>query len=478
MPRQGSEPALAVEKAGQLLQQGGMSNGDILLITDGLGSNDEREILDKLRGKNYRLSVLAVGTAGGAPVQLADGSLLKDSRGDIVIPKLQEQTLRSLADSGGGRFALLTATDKDINYLKRGFEFSPLTNNVETQTRKLNRDADTWREEGPWLLLLVAPLVALGFRRGWLSVVILCLVLPVSRPTYAFSWTDLWQNENQQAQKALADGKPQQAAEQFNNPQWKAAANYKAKNYGKTVDLLANSKAPDDIYNKANALARLGRLQEAIKAYDEVLKAEPEHEDARYNKALLEKYLKQSKNQKSESKNKNNDNNQQQQNTQDQQSQQDKQGQQGQQNQSQKGDEQQQDKQAAQDQKGQQNSRQSQQDQSQAQQDKGSEQDTSPQDTQQARQADKEQQAGQDEKQKNEQNARQQQDKDKQKGKEQERQIARNPRDSNSRESETMQATEQWLRRIPDDPGGLLRRKFLYQSRANPQQRTNEDEPW
>ena len=41
-----------------------------------------------------------------------------------------------------------------------------------------------------------------------------------------------------------------------------------------------------------------------------------------------------------------------------------------------------------------------------------------------------------------------------------------------------MQATEQWLRRIPDDPGGLLRRKFLYQSQANPQQRTNDDEPW
>jgi Ca-activated chloride channel family protein len=27
------------------------------------------------------------------------------------------------------------------------------------------------------------------------------------------------------------------------------------------------------------------------------------------------------------------------------------------------------------------------------------------------------------------------------------------------------QATQQWLRKIPDDPGGLLRRKFLYQYR-------------
>ncbi|MEM9301399.1 MAG: tetratricopeptide repeat protein, partial [Pseudomonadota bacterium] len=43
---------------------------------------------------------------------------------------------------------------------------------------------------------------------------------------------------------------------------------------------------------------------------------------------------------------------------------------------------------------------------------------------------------------------------------------------------EERQALEQWLRRIPDDPGGLLRRKFLleYQRRGSPQPR--EDEDW
>src|SRR5690606_4667372 len=39
------------------------------------------------------------------------------------------------------------------------------------------------------------------------------------------------------------------------------------------------------------------------------------------------------------------------------------------------------------------------------------------------------------------------------------------------REQERAQAMEQWLRRIPDDPGGLLRRKFRYQY-----QRQGEDQ--
>ncbi len=43
-----------------------------------------------------------------------------------------------------------------------------------------------------------------------------------------------------------------------------------------------------------------------------------------------------------------------------------------------------------------------------------------------------------------------------------ERQAAA-PSEAEALNSEERLAAEQWLRRIPDDPGGLLRRKFLYQ---------------
>ncbi len=39
-------------------------------------------------------------------------------------------------------------------------------------------------------------------------------------------------------------------------------------------------------------------------------------------------------------------------------------------------------------------------------------------------------------------------------------------------------ATEQWLRQIPDDPGGLLRRKFLYQYGRVHDQEPEQAEPW
>jgi len=44
-----------------------------------------------------------------------------------------------------------------------------------------------------------------------------------------------------------------------------------------------------------------------------------------------------------------------------------------------------------------------------------------------------------------------------------EQQLSQAEAEAMRRAQEQTQAMEQWLRRIPDDPGGLLRRKFRYQ---------------
>ena len=48
-------------------------------------------------------------------------------------------------------------------------------------------------------------------------------------------------------------------------------------------------------YNLGNALAHLNRYQQAIEAYDRVLKTDPNHEDALHNRELLRKMLKEQK---------------------------------------------------------------------------------------------------------------------------------------------------------------------------------------
>ncbi len=56
----------------------------------------------------------------------------------------------------------------------------------------------------PLFAVLLLPLAALAFRRGWLLGVVLCTgLLAQPKHAMAFSWDDLWQRGDQQAARAL-----------------------------------------------------------------------------------------------------------------------------------------------------------------------------------------------------------------------------------------------------------------------------------
>ena len=52
------------------------------------------------------------------------------------------------------------------------------------------------------------------------------------------------------------------------------------------------------------------------------------------------------------------------------------------------------------------------------------------------------------------------------------------PADKDRQKDEQEQAMEQWLRRIPDDPAGLLRRKFRYQYQQRQRENSGSDKTW
>ena len=66
-------------------------------------------------------------------------------------------------------------------------------------------------------------------------------------------------------------------------------------------------------YNRANALARLGEYESAINLYAGVLDQQPTHEDAAFNKALVERLLEQQQQQQQSEEQQNESENQQQQ---------------------------------------------------------------------------------------------------------------------------------------------------------------------
>ena len=282
MPAQGSRPERGIALAAALLSQAGASRGDILLLTD--GAADDAAAADAVRDAvraGYRVSVLAAGTPAGAPIPEAEGGFVTDASGGIVVPRLDEPALRALAAAGGGAYARVDGGPAALGPLSKRW------NAAEATGEETGLVTDSWLDRGPWLAALIVPLALLGFRRGVLLLAA-CALLPVAPQAQAAGWEDLWSRPDQRGAAALAAGEAAEAQALFEDRRWRAAAAYRAGDYEAAADALAGLDDPDSLYNRGNALARTGRYEEALASYDAALEQAPDHGDALYNRELLQ----------------------------------------------------------------------------------------------------------------------------------------------------------------------------------------------
>ncbi len=472
MPVPGSNPAQAVQLALGLLRSAGVPDGRILLLTDGMTSSDSDKVIDEIRGSGATLSIMGVGTATGAPVPLPDGGFLKDDKGAIVMPRLDDGALARIASEAGGRYRHMQLDDSDLKYL-----LAESTLPHSEDTRELSRTADTWEDQGYLLVLALLPAALLLFRRGWIACLLPLLFLPLPQPARAGTWDDLWLTRDQQGQQALQARDYKSAAKLFEDRIWKGTAAYSDGDYEAAEKQFSGGDSADDWYNRGNALARQGDLKAAADAYQQSLQRKPGASDAKDNLALVEKLLKQQEQQK-----------QQQQNQQQDKDDKDKSGKQGQNQQGQgQQDKDQQGQQQGKDQQQQSGQGRSQQDQQQDagnQQQPGQDQQQQPQQNQsgqnrsspgQQPQSDQQSQgqAGQDkDADEQKQAATSQAGEDKNAPGDQQASADK----AGDKQSERNQAMEQWLRRVPDDPAGLLREKFRYESQQRQQQGNSDDD--
>lgn len=431
MPLPGSNPVDALERAVALLDSAGVRRGRILLVTDGIRVQDIDALRGILSGQPRELSILGVGTPVGAPIALPGGGFLKDDSGEIVVPSLDEDVLRQLARETNGEYRAMTVDDSDLQTLLARSDRID-----DDDTISLDRRADRWQDMAHWLVLPLLLIVLGSFRRGWVYLLPLVVTVFPAQRSEAFEWQDLWLRADQQAQRALAAGDAAQASQLFENPAWRGTAAYGDQNYPAAADAFANEDSADAWYNRGNALAAQGELDAAIDAYKNSLEREPDQEDAIKNLKTLEQLKDQQEQQ------------QEQQQGDSEQQPQDSDGSREQQS----GDDSQQ-SQSSQDPSEQQNEQQ-----------EGSSDDSQGQ-------------SGQDQSQQDADSENGSQGDSEQSEQAQQRPMPQ-PEIDNSAMQEDLekdQAMQQWLRRVPDDPSGLLREKFRFESRQRQQQGKNRD---
>jgi Ca-activated chloride channel family protein len=230
------------------------------------------------------VSTLGIGSVRGGPIATDDGGFLKDGRGDIVMAPRDDASLAAVADGGGGRFVAVANDASDVDAL------SGLVHGEGDGKAVEGAASGEWQDRGPWLLLPLLPIVALAFRRGWLLVVALALV-PLS-PAHADGLADIFRTRDQQAARALAAGDAQRAQALAKGAALRGAAAYRAGDYAAAESALKPQGDSDSQYNLGNALAKQQRYEDAIAAYDRALKTNPHNEDAAANRKAVADFLK------------------------------------------------------------------------------------------------------------------------------------------------------------------------------------------
>lgn len=273
MPQDGDRLDRAVDLATERMKNVGFSNGNIIVLTSNIG-----ERFDKV------LESAAKASHEGFDVNI------------INMNSVENDKLKMVANKGNGVY---------LSYNQSLSSLIDKINDITMKEIKQSQNMQTvWTDSG-WYFLWFPLILLLGyFRRGLIFLFILGMFEAYSN-TASANW---FLNNNQQGLKNFEKQNYDVAADKFTDQRWKGAALYKKGDYAAAYESFSKKDDAVALYNQGNALAKMGKIDEAIKKYEEALQKKQKFPDAKFN---LE-YLKKQKQQKQQSQQKDNKQNEQQ----------------------------------------------------------------------------------------------------------------------------------------------------------------------
>ncbi|NPA03860.1 MAG: VWA domain-containing protein [Epsilonproteobacteria bacterium] len=270
---------------------------NLLLVTDGGDQTDFKELIEYAKSNRFKISILAVATKKGAPIEEEGGGFVKDKEGNVVITRLNEK-IKELAQATNGVFVQATYTNEDIKTLLKQFQ-------IGTKEAKVEKIVDQV-ELYPFFLVFALLFLFISFFSipGKFAFIFLLLSPAITKAGI----TDF--KIIQEATQAYEKGDYKLAAKKFlklceekrSMECYYNAGNalYKAKEYQKAINYYNKIHTDDKelefkkLHNLGNSYFQLKQYQQAIHYYQEALKIKDDP-DTRFNLELAKKMLKNSK---------------------------------------------------------------------------------------------------------------------------------------------------------------------------------------
>ncbi|WP_131106925.1 VWA domain-containing protein [Pseudomonas sp. Sample_10] len=279
----GKDVGAVIDQAKRLLAAE-KTPGTLLLITDGADTSTLDDLNKKLDGGALQVLVLAVGNEDGGIIHDASGQPRTDSNGRPQLGRFDQAALKQLASAVDAPLGSLTLNNDDLDWVdlhaQRHFQ------RASDEQRELH-----WKDAGYWLCW---PLLLIGFfsvRKGWSVNWVAGLLLAIGvglqpTPAQANPLTDAFFTPDQQGRWAFEHGHFPQAAAHFVDPYWKGIAAYNAADFDLALVSFARLQTPQAYFYLGNIYVRRFKFDEAIAAYTQALKLQPQFPEATANLAL------------------------------------------------------------------------------------------------------------------------------------------------------------------------------------------------
>jgi len=262
---------------------------NLILITDGGEDEDLEKLTELIRDADISLSILALGTTQGTTIQNKDGSLLKDSEGNLVISRINP-LLETLSSSVSGEYITaantVQATASNLNdSLQKG-------DDTEQELEKMQR---YYRELYQIPLGLALLLFFMVHTRAVKYLLVLFALFGFQTQASVFDIYHL--NQAYQSYKGSDFNETQRALKQIKTRSLQsqmALANtyYKQRAFKKAISLYKSIRSTSPAtkqqlyYNIGNAYAMLESYDKAKTYYTKALQL-GEDEDAAYNLRIV-----------------------------------------------------------------------------------------------------------------------------------------------------------------------------------------------
>ena len=285
MPVNGSNLDQALELAlGTLVNAGYAEDGHLLIFTDGVADDIAQASAEILQNAPTRVNIIALGEEGGEPIPIRSGdSFVRDSQGQLVLTSSDWSGLEYLRDNTSASLQAMRLDSLDID--------SVLTA-LGSSNEDLARQLAIREDQSYWLVALVLPLWLLAWVFGRNALLSFGALLLLWSPNAS---ADAFRNQDQQALQLLRAEQYGEAAELFQSPDWRGYARIQQGEYATALEELQELQDPNSVYNRANARLKSLQVTEAISDYQQLLEQSelPEaiRADAEHNLAIAEQIL-------------------------------------------------------------------------------------------------------------------------------------------------------------------------------------------